>query len=103
MFAPPPTLTVSEWADAERMLSPESAAEPGAWDTGRTEYLRGVMDAVNDPTITKIVVAKASQCGYTEAIGNILGYLISEDPGPILIIQPDVEMAEVWSRIVWRR
>ena len=29
-FAPPPTLTVSEWADRERYLSPEASAEPGS-------------------------------------------------------------------------
>jgi phage terminase large subunit GpA-like protein len=97
-FAPPPTLTVSQWADAERRLSPEASAEPGQWDTSRTEYLRDVMDAVNDPAITRIVVAKASQVGYTECLNNILGYLIAEDPGPILIIMPSLETAEAWSK-----
>ena len=29
-FAPPPTLTVSQWADRERYLSPEASAEPGS-------------------------------------------------------------------------
>ena len=29
IFAPPPSLTVSEWADRYRYLSPESSAEPG--------------------------------------------------------------------------
>ena len=42
LFAPPPTLTVSQWADRERRLSPEASAEPGQWDTSRAEYLRGV-------------------------------------------------------------
>ena len=29
ILAPPPELTVSQWADAYRKLSPESASEPG--------------------------------------------------------------------------
>jgi len=35
VWAPPPKMTVSEWADDRRSLSPESAAEPGKWNTGR--------------------------------------------------------------------
>ena len=30
-FAPPPDLTVSQWADAYRMLSSKGAAEPGPY------------------------------------------------------------------------
>ena len=97
-FAPPPTLTVSQWADRERVLSPEASAEPGLWDTSRAEYLRGVMDAINDPAVTRIVVAKGSQVGYTEALNNVLGYFIDQDPAPVLVIQPTVEMAEQWSK-----
>ena len=38
MLKPPPVMTVSQWADAERRLSPESSAEPGRWYTSRAEY-----------------------------------------------------------------
>jgi len=48
---PPPKLTVSQWADEYRRLSPESSAEPGRWLTARAEYQRGIMDAVSDPAI----------------------------------------------------
>jgi len=34
-MTPPPRLSVSEWADRERMLSPEASAEPGKWITAR--------------------------------------------------------------------
>ena len=97
-FAPPPTLTVSQWADRERYLSPEASAEPGHWDTARAEYLRGVMDAISDPAVTRVVVAKGSQVGYTECLGNIIGFHIDQDPAPILVVQPTVEMAEAWSK-----
>ena len=98
VFAPPPTLTVSQWADRERRLSPEASAEPGQWDTSRAEYLRGVMDAISDPTVTRVVVAKGSQVGYTECLGDIIGFHIDQDPAPILVVQPTVEMAEAWSK-----
>ena len=47
--SPPPVLTVSQWADRYRRLSPESAAEPGQWNTDRAPYQREIMDCVNDP------------------------------------------------------
>lgn len=97
-FAAPPTLTVSEWADRERILSPEASAEAGRWDTSRAEYLRGVMDALSDASISRVVVAKASQVGYTECLGNIVGYFIDQDPCSMLIVQPTVEMGEAWSK-----
>ena len=74
------------------------SAEPGQWDTSRAEYLRGVMDAISDPTVTRVVVAKGSQVGYTECLGNIIGFHIDQDPAPILVVQPTVEMAEAWSK-----
>lgn len=95
---PPPRLTVSEWADAYRYLSAEASAEPGRWDTARAEYQRGIMDAVIDPAIDVVVVKKSAQVGWTEIIGNVVGYHIHQDPAPMLIVQPTVEMGEAWSK-----
>lgn len=95
---PPPPQTVSQWSDAERRLSSESSAEPGPWDTNRAPYLREIMDAINDPSIRKIVVKKAAQVGWTETINNYVAYYIARDPAPMLIIQPTLEMAQAWSK-----
>jgi len=98
VLRPPPKLTVSQWADEYRRLSPESAAEPGRWRTDRAPYQRGIMDAVNDPLVREIVVMKSAQVGWTEILGNMVGYHIDRDPAPILLIQPTLEMAEAWSK-----
>lgn len=98
MFAPPPKLTISEWSDRERRLSPEASAEPGRWDTTRTEYLRGIMDAMSDPAIWKVVVIKGAQVGWTECLNNLVGYHIDRDPAPILVLQPTIEVGEAWSK-----
>ena len=37
-------LSVSEWADAHRVLSGKASAEPGPWRTDRTPYLQEVME-----------------------------------------------------------
>ena len=93
----PPTLTVSEWADEHRRLSPESSAEPGRWRTSRAEYQREIMDTVADATIETIVIMSSAQVGKTEIINNIVGYYIDQDPSPMMVLQPTVEMAKTWS------
>lgn len=95
---PPPKLTVSEWADEYRYLSPESSAEPGKWRTDRAEYQRGIMDAFSDPRVHTIVVMSSAQVGKTSIIENIIGYFIHQDPSPILVLQPTLEMAQTFSK-----
>jgi len=51
-FAPPESLTVDEWADKHRRLSPESSAEAGPWRTKRTPYLEEPMRAFTDPFLS---------------------------------------------------
>lgn len=96
-FAPPPALTVSQWADAERVL-PETSAEPGRWQTARVPWTRGIMDALTDPTVETIVVMGSAQVAKTETLLNVLGYSIAHDPAPVLLIQPTIRMAEAFSK-----
>src|SRR5918994_5995582 len=98
VWAPPPRLTVSEWADRFRKLSAEASAEPGRWETARAEYQRGIMDAFNDPSVETVVVMSSAQVGKTEVVNNVVGYLIDQDPSPILVIQPTERMGETWSK-----
>lgn len=98
VFAPPPDLTVSQWADKERRLSAESSSEPGQWNTDRAPYQREIMDSVNDEEIDETVVMTSSQVGKTEIINNVVGYFIDQDPSPMLIVQPTLKMAEDYSK-----
>ncbi len=98
LLSPPPKLTVSAWADAYRVLSRESSAEPGRWRTDRAPYQRGIMDALSDPLIERVVFMKPSQVGATEILNNIVGFYVDQDPAPILVVQPNVDpMAKAWS------
>ncbi len=96
---PDAALTVSEWADEHRMLSSKSSAEAGLWRTDRTPYLREIMDAMSaNNTIQKVVFMAGAQLGKTEAINNVVGYLISVAPGPALFVQPTIEMCKRLSK-----
>lgn len=98
-FKPPEELTVAEWADRHRRLSPESSAEAGPWRTSRTPYLREPMEAFTDPKVRKIVMVAASQVGKSELELNIIGYIIDQDPGSILYVQPTLDDARKFSRL----
>lgn len=63
ILAPPPKLTVSQWADQYRRLSTEASAEPGQWRTDRAPYQREIMDALNDPDVELVVIMSSSQVG----------------------------------------
>lgn len=97
-FMPPPDMTVSEWADANRRLSSENSAEAGQWRTSRTPYLAEIMDAFTDPYVEKIVVTASSQVGKTEMLMNMLGYVVDIDPGPVMYCMPTVDNAEDFSK-----
>ena len=98
-FKPPEELTVSEWADKYRRLSPESSAEAGPWRTSRTPYLKEPMDAFTDPKVKKLVMVAASQVGKSELIMNIIAYIIDQDPGSILFVQPTIDDGKKFSRL----
>lgn len=97
-FDVPPSLTVSEWADAYRMLSPESSAEPGKWRTDRAPYQKEIMDALADDRCYKVVVMSSAQVGKSEIILNSIGYYIDYDPAPMMYVLPTDSMAATFSK-----
>ncbi|MCU6799507.1 terminase gpA endonuclease subunit [Alitiscatomonas aceti] len=86
-------ITVSQWAERYRVLD-ESSNLSGKWSNAVTPYLVGIMDAFNDPRIREIYLCKGSQLGGTEALINMLGYIICEEPGPALIVYPSDDLAK---------
>lgn len=98
-FRPPEELTVAEWADKHRRLSPETSAEAGPWRTSRTPYLKEPMEAFTDPKVKRIVMVAASQVGKSELELNIIGYIIDQDPGTILYVHPSLEDGRKFSRL----
>ena len=82
---PPPKITIAEWADEYRRLSPEASAEPGRWKTSKAPYQAEIMNAIGDIEVQKVVVMSAAQIGKSDAcVLNPLGYYIHYDPGPIM-------------------
>lgn len=56
------------------------------------------MDAITDETVKEVWVQKSAQVGWTEILNNVIGYHVHQDPAPMLLVQPTLEMAESWSK-----
>jgi phage terminase large subunit GpA-like protein len=91
---PPEQLTVSEWAEKYRMLDSKSSAMPGPWSNDITPYLTGVMDEFNNYETEKIIFVKPTQIGGTEALQNMIGYIVMQDPSPTMIVYPTDTLAK---------
>lgn len=98
VLKPPEKLNVSTWADKYRVLDSKTSSEPGKWNTAKTPYLQGVMDAFNDPDIEETIFVKPTQVGGTEGLNNILGYIIAQDPSSTLLVYPTLDLAEYTSK-----
>ncbi|HUA57935.1 MAG TPA: phage terminase large subunit family protein [Verrucomicrobiae bacterium] len=96
---PDPDITVDEWADEYRVLSRVSAGEPGRWRTSRTPFLREIMECLSPSSpFSRVIFVKPAQIGGSEVLLNFLGYIIHFAPGPVMLVQPTVELAKRFSR-----
>ncbi|MEG3437689.1 phage terminase large subunit family protein [Pannus brasiliensis CCIBt3594] len=78
------------------MLSPEASAEPGQWRTARVPYTREIMDTVG--RYRETVWMASAQVAKTEICLNTLGYYMSQDPAPSMLVEPTIDMAEAISK-----
>ena len=96
---PEEPLAVDEWSDRYRRLSSKASAEPGPWRTDRTPYLRQVMrDLSSESSVQRVVLMFSAQSGKTEVGLNWLAWIIDHSPGPLLAVQPTIEMARRMSK-----
>lgn len=94
---PPERMSVSEWADHNRVLPAGSTSKPGLWSTEFVPYMRDIMDAFADESIEEIDFIKASQTSGTESALNMLGYTIDQRPHRLLYVMPDEETYKEFS------
>jgi len=96
-FAPPPDLTVSQWADRFRVLTSAGSATIGQWTT--LPFQRAIMDALHRPGVVRVVAMMPAQvAGKTEILLNIIGHHVDLEPCPILLVEPNVEMCHSFSK-----
>lgn len=94
-------LTVSEWADRYRKVSPESGSPwPGDFVTDRVPYIREVQDCLHpDHPARRVTCRWAAQLGKTTILENWFGFIVDQAPGSMMITLPTLEEATKFNRI----
>jgi phage terminase large subunit GpA-like protein len=97
VMEPPRDITVSQWADENRVLTGGAAAERGQWRT--RPYQREPMDVLSPShPCRQAVLWSAAQLLKTEVLLNFLGFIADVDPGPVLLVEPRAEDAKALSK-----
>lgn len=97
-YAPPPELTVSQWAERHRRLPKSSASGGARWRNSTAPYLTEIQDAACDPSVRRLVIMGCHQSGKSEALHNAVGYWMEHDPSTVLWVMPSFEDAKRRSR-----
>lgn len=97
---PDEELTVSQWCDRYRIVSGESGSPfPGRWKTSRVPYLREPMDCLHpDHPARRVTLKFSAQTGKSEVGVNWFGYVVDQQPGPMLTVLPTVDEATKYNR-----
>lgn len=91
-LAPPAQLTIIEWAERFREMSPEETNLSGRYDMENTPALRGILAVCSDPNVRKVVAQKSAQIGYTAGVVcNVIGYHIHWRPSVQVCMFPRVQ------------
>ena len=94
---PPVRTALSQWAEQRFRLSSESSAETGL--IRLRPYQRRPLDCMSPQSeYETCVLMWASQLGKTVLEMIYAANLIETDPGPMLVVQPTLPMAEAWSK-----
>lgn len=94
LLKPPEDISVSEWAEKYRVLDSKTSALPGPWRNDKTPYLVGIMNELTNYETEEIVFCKPTQVGGTEALQNMIGYTVMQDPSPTMVVYPTDKLAE---------
>lgn len=98
-LAPPPRYTVTEWAEARRVLSSKDSAEPGPYRVLRTPYAREPQDCLSaHSSVEEVVLIWGAQTSKTTIMLNWTGYTIDVNPGPMMMLQPTIDLGKRFSR-----
>lgn len=91
-WAPPPTMSVADWADAHRYI------DGNRYRTSRTPYVRQIMDCLSPfHPARHIAWEKGVQLGATTVGLNWIGYIIDLAPTSTIITLPSEGVAKEWS------
>ena len=95
---PPPRLSLADWAEANIVFGArQPSAYKGPFRVSTAPYMRGVMDALDDPSVRLVVLEAGAQTGKTTLAYAWLARAMAVDPGPALFVYPSEDLARAAS------
>lgn len=92
-LAPPPRVSVAEWAGKFRKIA--KGPERGQWRNERTPYLVEPMECASSFSLyEQIVLMFATQLGKSEILYNSLMQRIDTEPQDMMMVQPTLQDAQ---------
>lgn len=86
LFAPPPRLSLADWAAENFRLAERASSEPGRFTPW--PYQRFILNAIGDPAIERVTVLKAARVGFTKCLMAAIGASAATRPSSIILLVP---------------
>ncbi|WP_368924621.1 phage terminase large subunit family protein [Brevundimonas vancanneytii] len=85
-LAPPQSMNLAEWMEAEMRLPEGVSATPGRIRLWPPQ--RGIAEAISDPAIERVTLMKPVRVGLSTLVSATVASHIANDPAPILVLLP---------------
>jgi phage terminase large subunit GpA-like protein len=96
---PDERISVSEWADRNRVMTTATSPDVGPYRTSRTPYLKEIMDCLSPHNKTQVITfVKGAQVGATECGLNWIGSVMDKYPAPMMYVVPTLDLARKVSK-----
>jgi terminase, large subunit len=92
----PLPLRLSEWAERNFYLSPESSYVQGKWEN--LPYQIGIMDCISNDDVRAVTLMKSARVGYTKMIVAAIGYFAEHKQRNQVVFQPVDQDAEDFTK-----
>jgi phage terminase large subunit GpA-like protein len=83
---PPPNIPLVSWIERTVHIPASASALPGRMTLW--PFQRGWCEALEDPEIERITIAKGARIGYTQWLSAALAHFVANAPAPIIALQP---------------
>jgi phage terminase large subunit GpA-like protein len=101
LFAPPESITVSDWAEREVYLPTKVSSDAGPFSLAKCGYLREVLEDFDDSAATDITNCFGAQVFKSTSMMVGLMYRIDKKPVNMGWIMPNERLAQSFSETKW--
>lgn len=98
LWQPIPDEPVAAWCERNLVLSSRETATPGPFTLYGREYVREILECFRDPTVDDVTASMGSQLGKSLSMVAGLGWMVTTDPGPSLLMTANADLAKSFAK-----